>query len=230
MDEQKSRQQHLIPAAILLTGIIIAFSIYYSNGNTDRNPTLTEKNQETAGNFANKTVADVLTLKNDDFVLGNPNTVNTIIEYGDFQCPFCGRFYSTTEQELKEKYVKTGKAKFVWRDFAFLGEESLWASEAARCAGDQEKFWQYHDYLFENQKGENQGAFSKDNLKKFAKNLGLNTADFNQCLDSGKYKQVTEDQTKEGRDLGINGTPTTFINGEIIVGAQPFSVFGDLIK
>jgi len=108
-----------------------------------------------------------------DFVTGNPDAPITIILYVDFQCPYCEKFFTQTEQTALANYVKDGKVKLVSRDFAFLGEESLKAAEAARCAGDQGKFWEYHDYLFTHQKGENQGNFSSLNLKTYAKELGL---------------------------------------------------------
>jgi len=108
-----------------------------------------------------------------DFVLGNQNAPITIVLYVDFQCPFCGKFFKETEQTVLANYIKDGKVKLVSRDFAFLGDESLRAAEAARCAGDQGKFWEYHDYLFTHQNGENKGNFSNLNLKTFAKALGL---------------------------------------------------------
>ena len=108
-----------------------------------------------------------------DFVLGNQNAPITIVLYVDFQCPFCGKFFKETEQTVLANYVKDGKVKLVSRDFAFLGDESLKSAEATRCANDQGKFWEYHDYLFTHQKGENRGDFSNLNLKTFAKELGL---------------------------------------------------------
>ena len=91
---------------------------------------------------------------------------------------------------------------------AFLGEESQWAAEAAECAGEQAKFWEYHDTLFASQNGENQGAFSKDNLKKFAADLKLDTAKFNQCLDSGKYTDKVKKSNDDASQLGVSSTPT----------------------
>ena len=173
---------------------------------------------------------DAFKIRSDDFVLGNPTAKVVLIEYGDFQCPFCGRFFKTTEQELKETYIKEGKAALVWRDFAFLGEESFRAAEAAKCAAEHGKFWEYHDHLFNNQKGENEGAFADANLKGFAKALGLNESQFNSCFDSGKYRKAVEDESEEGRLLGVNGTPATFVNGKLISGAQPFSVFEKAIE
>jgi cyclophilin family peptidyl-prolyl cis-trans isomerase len=101
---------------------------------------------------------------------------------------------------------------------AFLGEESQWAAEAAECAGEQEKFWEYHDTLFANQKGENQGAFSKDNLKKFAADLKLDTSKFNQCFDSGKYTDKIKKSNDDAAQLGVSSTPTVLVNGIYIPG------------
>lgn len=115
--------------------------------------------------------------------------------------------------------------RFGYLNFAFLGDESQWSAEAAECAGDQNAFWDFHDYLFTHQNGENKGAFSKDNLKAFAADMGLDTDAFNTCLDTGKYTQLVKDQTSLGRQLGISSTPTFAINGQAIVGAQSFDTF-----
>jgi len=162
-------------------------------------------------------------------VLGNKNAKVEVVEFGDFQCPFCGRFYKDVEQQLKKDYVDTGKVKFAFRHYAFLGQESTSAAEASECANEQGKFWEYHNYLYENQKGENQGAFSKENLKSFAATLGLNTSQFNSCLDSGKYAKNVTDDFSDGQNAGVNGTPATFINGQLVSGAQPFASFKTLI-
>jgi protein-disulfide isomerase len=108
-----------------------------------------------------------------DFISGNQDAPITIIVYVDFQCPFCGKFFKETQQTALANYVKDGKVKLVSRDFAFLGGESVKSAEATRCAGDQGKFWEYHDYLFTHQNGENKGNFSNLNLKTFAKELKL---------------------------------------------------------
>ncbi len=121
--------------------------------------------------------------------------------------------------------METGKVRFGYFNFAFLGEESQWAAEAAECAGDQNAFWQFHDYLFAHQNGENRGAFSKDNLKKFAADMGLDTATFNTCLDSGKYTQLVTNQTNLARQLGVQSTPTFALNGQAVVGALSFAEF-----
>lgn len=212
----------LIPSAIILAGVIVAGALLYS-----RLPAAPQNGTSLAQPEVGR---DALKIKKDDFVLGNPAAKVVLIEYGDFQCPFCGRFFKTTEPQLKEAYIKTGKAAFLWRDFAFLGEESIRAAEAARCAGEQGKFWDYHDKLFNSQNGENEGAFADQNLKRFAGEAGLNKTVFNSCFNSGKYKKAVEDSTNEGKSLGVNGTPATFVNGQMISGAVPFDAFQKVIE
>ena len=219
MDEQNNK--FLIPAAIVLAGIIIAVATIYS----------VKKPSPNAGvdNGKTATIAALPQVSSDDFVLGDQNAPVTIIEYSDFQCPFCGKFFKETESVLREKYIKTGKVKFIYRSFAFLGQESLWAANAARCAGEQGKFWQYHDYLYSNQREENQGAFSKDNLKSFATALGLDKEKFNACLDSEKYTDLIQKETKAGGEAGVQGTPANFINGTLYPGALPAATFTQII-
>ena len=160
---------------------------------------------------------------------GDPDAPITIIEFADFQCPFCGRFFAETEPQIDEQYMQSGKVRFGYFNFAFLGPESTWAAEAAECAADQNKFWEYHDKLYSSQSGENQGAFNKDNLKKFAEELGLDTSTFNECLDSGKYTQLIQDESSMASSIGVRSTPTFLINGQALVGAQPFEIFEQTI-
>ncbi len=161
--------------------------------------------------------------------LGKENAKVTVIEFADFQCPFCEKWFTESGANLIKDYVDTGKVKFYFRHFAFLGDESKWSAEASNCANDQGKFWEFHDYLFKNQQGENQGAFTKDKLKGFAATLGLNTSSFNSCLDSGKYTKAVTDDTTAGQTAGVSGTPTIFVNGQALVGAQPYTTLKTLI-
>ncbi len=161
--------------------------------------------------------------------LGNDKAKVTVVEFADYQCPFCEEFYKTVWPELKAKYVDTGKIKFVYQDFAFLGADSTTAAEAAHCAEDQGKFWQYHDYLFNNQQEENTGWATAVHQKQFAATLGLNTTQFDQCLDSGKYAAEVAKETAAGKSYGVSGTPSVFVNGQIIVGAEPVTTFEQAI-
>ncbi len=161
---------------------------------------------------------------------GDQNAPVTLIEFSDFQCPYCGKFATETEGQITDQYVKTGKLRFGFIHFTFLGEESLWAAEASECANDQNAFWAYHDYLFAHQSGENRGAFTKDNLKKFAAALNLDTAKFDQCLDSDQYADLVKSQTSMAQNLGVSSTPTMVINGKVLLGAQPFATFQQVIE
>ncbi len=161
---------------------------------------------------------------------GDPNAPVTILEFSDFQCPYCGRFFAQVEPEINRRYVESGQVRVGYIHFAFLGPESLWAAEASECAADQDAFWEYHDKLFSSQNGENKGAFSKDNLKGFAADLKLDTETFNQCLDSGKYTRYVQSQVDFGRQIGVQSTPTFLVNGIPVVGAQPFEVFQQAIE
>ena len=158
-------------------------------------------------------------------VLGQAAAPVLIREYGDFQCPSCGAFARSVEAQIKIAYIDTGKARLEWHDFAWIGPESRDAANAARCAGDQGRFWEYHDLLYQSQGGENTGAFSKDRLKGFGASLGLNVATFDACVDAGTHAGAVQADLADVTSQGFNGTPTFVIGTQRIVGAQPFEVF-----
>jgi protein-disulfide isomerase len=117
----------------------------------------------------------------------------------------------------------------VWHDLSFLGQESVWAAEAADCAAEQGQFWPYHDKLFAEQAGENHGAFSKNNLKLFAANLGLDQEAFSACVDSDRYAGQVRAETEAGRQQGVRSTPTLFVNGEKLEGVPSFDQLSQVI-
>ncbi|MFA6301138.1 MAG: thioredoxin domain-containing protein [Candidatus Paceibacterota bacterium] len=216
--------QKQIVSAIIVVGIIIAGTILLKGSTPSTTKNSTEKGIPV-------TTATLAPVGKEDRVLGSQNAKVSVIIYADFQCPFCGAITGLQGEDapavkyLKQKdpswtpstsgivndYVKNGDVQFVYRDFAILGAESERAAEAARCAGDQEKFWDYHDYLFIHQNGENKGAFSDDNLKSFAKEIGLNVVSFDKCLDDSKYAQAVANSRNEGITAGVTGTPKGFI-------------------
>ncbi len=124
-----------------------------------------------------------------------------------------------------QSYIDSGKVNIVYKHSAFLGQESVWAAQAAECAADQGKFWEYHDLLFDKQNGENVGTFTKENLIAYAKELGLDSTKFDPCLQNDVTLQRVISDTQEGRQAGVTGTPTFFINGKPLVGAQPAQAF-----
>ena len=153
-----------------------------------------------------------------------------VVEYGDFQCPACARFASTVKPKLVENFVNTGQVRFVFRSFQFIGEESFWAAEAAECANEQGKFWDYYDKLYASQSGENMGAFTKENLNTFAVELGLQTDEFNQCLASGKYSDKVKAETLEATKIGLRGTPSLLVNGQYIEGGGQYEILSRKIQ
>lgn len=163
--------------------------------------------------------------------LGNPNAKVKIIEFGDLRCPFCDQFFKNTEPQIISDYVKTGKAVFYFRQFAFLGPASTVAANAAECANDQGKFWDMHNYLYQNQPDESDTSlYTTDKLTQIAGTLGMDTNQFSSCLSSTKDSQKVSDDLAAGQKAGVSGTPTIFINGFPIVGAQPYSAFQTAIE
>lgn len=161
-------------------------------------------------------------------VLGNANAPVTIDEYADFQCPICGRAEKLIK-DISPAYIETGKAKVVYHNFAFIGVESEWAAQAAECANDQGKFWDFTYYLFDHQAGENAGAFSQNNLKKFASDLKLDTTAFNACFDSGKHAPLIQQEKAEAQSRGIQATPSFYFNGRFVEGLLSQQQFGAMI-
>ena len=148
--------------------------------------------------------------------LGDVNAPVKVEEFGDYQCPACGAFYSQLEPGLVKDYINTGKVYFTFTAFSFIGTESVQAAQGAYCAMDQGKFWEYHDALYNNQRGENQGGFSNANLEAFAQNLGLDMGLFKTCLEGGKYNQLVQDNVKYGQNKNVNSTPSFLVNGTLV--------------
>jgi protein-disulfide isomerase len=159
---------------------------------------------------------------------GNGKAPIMLIEFSDFRCSFCRKFWKETLPSLEKKYIETGKVKFLYRHFAVLGKPSELAAQAAECAGEQRKFWEYHDKLFVS--AGSPLAFADRKLKGYAEELGLKSQPFNLCLDSGKHLKKVQGETAIASLLGARGTPVFFLNGRMLVGAQPFEVFQSLIE
>ena len=159
----------------------------------------------------------------DDPSEGSATAPVTLVEYSDFQCPFCGRVMPTLK-ELRTKYGD--KVRIVWKDFPLtqIHPQAFVAAQAGNCAREQGKFWEYHDRLFANQQ-----ALQPEFLKKYAGEVGLDTAKFNACLDSSKYEARVQESLGAGNRLGITSTPTVYVNGRMINGAQPIDVFQNII-
>lgn len=159
----------------------------------------------------------------DDPVLGSADAPVTVVEFSDFQCPFCQRVMPTLKQ-LREAYGD--RVRIVWKDFPLtsIHPQAFKAAEAAHCAREQGKFWEYHDRLFANQQ-----ALDPEFLKKYATETGLDAPKFNACLDAAKYAERVQAQMGVGTALGVSSTPSMFINGRMVSGAQPYETFTAII-
>lgn len=145
---------------------------------------------------------------------GDPTAPVTVTEYLDFQCPACLRAGLNVMSQIEDQFVESGQARLEVKPMAILGDESVAATEAAYCAADQDRFFEYHDILFANQGAENDGGFNDSRLKEFAARVGLDTAAFDACLDSGRYESAVKADTESAKALGVKGTPTIFVNGQ----------------
>jgi protein-disulfide isomerase len=165
----------------------------------------------------------------DPHVLGAANAKVTIVEFGDYQCPVCRAFWQEVEPRLRKEYVDTGKVKLIFADFPIvrIHPEAILAAMAVDCAGDQHKYWQYHDKVFREQGRDDEVfRFGNRDLKKWARDIGLEASTFNECLDSGRHKDDVARDKEAGDKLGIRGTPTFLINNRrVIAGAQPYPIF-----
>ena len=170
---------------------------------------------------------EVLGALGEDRTLGSKSAPVSIVEFSDFQCSFCKKFAAATLPKLKDTYIQRGQARFSYRHFAVLGKFSLQSAMAAECAGEQGKFWEYHDRLFANQGGL---AFRHSNLEQYGRDVGLKPDHFSQCLAAEKFRKKVEGETAVAASLGARGTPTFFINRRLIVGAQPFEAFQAVIE
>lgn len=240
-----------IPGSILIGSIIISLSILIGNGvikikgiNPTSSASLittaqapTQPNQQAPSAPAAKTDINLGHLP----PKGSNSAKVAVVEFGDLRCPFCDRFFKDTEPQLLKDYVDTGKVKFVFRQFEFLGAASTTAGNATECANEQGKFWEMHDYLYQNQPEESDTSmYNSDKLTSIATNLGLDGNQFKSCLDSTKYAKNVADDLSEGQSDGVTGTPTFYIGkldssgtkitgAQQLVGAQPYSALKTII-
>lgn len=167
-------------------------------------------------------------------MLGSKDAPVTMVEFTDYQCPFCNRFQATTFGELKKNYIDTGKVRFYSRDLPLeFHANAMRAAQAAHCATDQGKFWQLRDTM-----ALNPNSLDLDHLVGFAKDLKMDTTAFRTCIESGKYKEAVQSDVMEAMKIGADGTPSFVVgkstpdgvDGELIVGAMPYGVFADKLN
>jgi len=216
-----------IGAAIASLSIIIVFFVF--NAINDE-PKLAIEPAQKSQELISTNIISPTFLENGSPILGDPNAPVTLIEFGDYQCHFCNVHFHNTEHKLLENFIKTGKVKMIFKDFTIIGPDSVNAAHGTHCANDQDKFWEYHDILYSNWTGENNGWASSDNLLRFAQEIELDIDQWSDCMIDEKYSHIISNSNKDARELGITGTPAFFVIGpdnEItrISGAQPYESF-----
>jgi protein-disulfide isomerase len=169
----------------------------------------------------------------DDPFIGSDSAALTIVTFSDYQCPFCRNFYINILPELKKNYINTGKIKYVYRDYPLkIHKFAINAAMAANCSGEQGKYWEMHDKLYENQEKWNKVKNANDIFKQYSVELGLNTYMFNECLDSEKYRDEVINDKNEAKEYGVLSTPTLFLNGQMLRGGyfQSYELFEKYIE
>ncbi|MFQ6000595.1 MAG: DsbA family protein [Anaerolineae bacterium] len=164
-----------------------------------------------------------------DPVKGSPDAPVTIIEYSDYQCPYCARFATETLPLIEENYIATGKVRLVFRNFP-VHQQAVVVAGAAVCAQEQGKFWQMHDASFAQQEEWSGNPDFMDLFEGYAQDMGLDTDQFTSCLSAGEWLDKLKKDFEAGQEAGVQGTPSFFINDQAIVGAQPFEVFQEVIE
>ncbi|MBI5147918.1 MAG: DsbA family protein [Parcubacteria group bacterium] len=219
------KNNNFLAGSILAAALIVSGALIYVVGDKKLNNKNDNSGKETAQ-------TEELGI-GENVILGDSSAPVTLITFGDFQCPFCGKWERETAPKIRDNYVKTGKVKMVSRDFAFLGDESTQAALAAECAKDQGKYWAYHDSLYNEEKidgEENNGNLTREKFLEIADSLGLNSGSFAECFDSKKYLSEVEKDYEDGQAAGVRSTPTIFVNGRKFEGALPYETFKKAIE
>ncbi|MEK7161864.1 MAG: DsbA family protein [Patescibacteria group bacterium] len=255
-DKVTNKNLYILPAVILLGAVIISGAIFYNTkqfinfgikgfaGTAQPSGSgLQALNIPGAQTQIPPPDSGPVTVSvDDDPVLGRKDAPITIIEFSDYECPFCKRYFTETFPEIKKNYIDTCKVKLVYRDFPLPFHDTLATTEAmaANCSREQggdAVYFKYHDEIFKRTKSNGQGML-KDELYKIAKDLNLNDGKFRTCLDSEKYKDEVSKDAAAGASFGVSGTPTMFIgksnsdgkiNGVRVIGAQPYAAFKTII-
>lgn len=233
------------PGAIIIGSVIISLAILVSGGIIRlKSTTSTTPNTQAPGQTAptapepTENLGPVKVSIDDDPILGDKNAKVTLIEFSDYECPFCKRHFDQTLPQLKKDYIDTGKVKLVYRDFPLSFHDPMATTEAmaANCAKEQggdDTYFKYHDEIFKRTTSNGNGL-TKDDLYKIADDLNLNSSNLKTCLDADKYRDEVQKDIADGSRAGVSGTPGFFlgkttsgseIEGIKIVGAQPFSSF-----
>jgi len=213
----------------VIASITIVAVIFGINGSLDKQELLIEPTPKIDQIGPAKITMNTF-VSNGSPVLGNPNAPITLVEFGDYQCHYCNVFFQSIEGDIIKNYVETGKVKIIFKDYNIIGPDSINASHGAHCATEQGLFWEYHDILYSNWTGENNGWASTSNLTIFAQEINADMDMWTECMNKKTYSKTIMESNNDAKTLELTGTPAFFVinsNGEVskLFGAQPFEVF-----
>ncbi len=213
----------------VIASITIVAVIFGINGSLDKQELLFEPTPKIDQIGPVKITMNTF-VSNGSPVLGNPNAPITLVEFGDYQCHYCNVFFQSIEGDIIKNYVETGKVKIIFKDYNIIGPDSINASHGAHCATEQGLFWEYHDILYSNWTGENNGWASTSNLTIFAQEINADMDMWTECMNKKTYSKTIMESNNDAKTLELTGTPAFFVinsNGEVskLFGAQPFEVF-----
>jgi protein-disulfide isomerase len=213
----------------IIASITIVVVIFGINGSLNQQELLIEPEPQIEQIESAKITMNTF-VSNGSPILGDPNAPITLVEFGDYQCHYCNVFFQTIEDDIIKNYVKTGKVKIIYKDYNIIGPDSINASHGAHCANEQGLFWEYHDILFSNWTGENNGWASARNLTIFAEEINADVDKWAQCMNEKSHSITINESNNDARSLKITGTPAFFVinsEGEYVkvFGAQSFEVF-----
>lgn len=218
-------------AAISILGAFFVMGSDFMDVDDVRNQKVTDEIKTTqAQESKDKNPSLSLITSNGSPILGSTDAPIILVEFGDYQCFYCNRFFHNTESDIMKNYVETGKVKMIFKDFTIIGQDSVNAAHAAHCASEEGKFWEYHDILYTHWTGGNNGWADSEHLLEFANQVGLDKDMFNSCMSDGRYNSIIKASYSDAQELGLDGTPAFFVIGPDhtvtkIGGAQPYDVF-----
>ena len=213
----------------IIASITIVVVIFGINGSLNQQEWLIEPAPKIEQGGSVEITMDTF-VSNGSPILGDANAPITLVEFGDYQCHYCNVFFQTIEDDIIKNYVKTGKVKMIFKDYNIIGPDSINASHGAHCANEQGLFWEYHDTLYSNWAGENNGWASPRNLTIFAEEVNADMDKWTQCMNEKSHSITINESNNDAKALELTGTPAFFVinsNGQVskLFGAQPFEVF-----
>jgi protein-disulfide isomerase len=222
-------KNYLTFIAIIIAGLIIGGAILISGESPNNETPPQEEQEEMVEEEPETEEVSMDDINLDDYPsLGDSDAPIVMVEYSDFACPYCSRFFDETLPKIKENYIDTGEVLFIYKDLTVVGGDK--AAEAAHCAGEQDAYWEYNDLLFENSNADRRNWNNSEIHADYADQLGLDQEALITCFEDGQYAEKVQNSTQEAVNLGITGTPGFVINGEIVKGAQPYQVFEEVIE